>query len=201
MKQSRPFGKDQTQSALLEAADYLFGEKGPNAVTVRDISARANVNHALLHRHFGSKEALLSAIIDQHMQQFKQDLSSSDNLQDAVANVIDSLGRRPAFTRIFAHLILDHRPLEQFVSKAGTAADIADSFVSHGIALDEARKYATIISSFGLGWSLFKGFATYASSCETSEEELDEAAKEMMQKMVSLALEGKKSNTDEGNSC
>lgn len=182
----------------MEAADYLFGEKGPNSVTVREISARANVNHALLHRHFGSKEALLGAIIDQHMQQFKQDLSSSDDLQHAVVNVMDSLRNRPAFTRIFAHLILDHRPLEQFVSKAGTAADIVDSFVKHGVALEEARKFATIISSFSLGWSLFKGFATYASSCDTSEDELDEAAKQMMQKMVSLALEEQKTNGDDG---
>lgn len=184
----------------MDAADHLFGEKGPNAVTIREISARAEVNHALFHRHFGSKEAMLSAIIAQHLQQFKQDLSRSDDLQHAVGNVFDSLGRRPAFTRIFAHLILDHRPLDEFVSKDGTAADIAGAFLSHGVALEEARKLATIISSFALGWSLFKGFATYASSCETSEEELDEAAKELMQEMVSLALEGKKSNPSGGGS-
>ncbi|HEX8936538.1 MAG TPA: helix-turn-helix domain-containing protein [Pseudonocardiaceae bacterium] len=34
----------------------LFGERGPDAVTVRDIAAAAGVSPALVVRHYGSKE-------------------------------------------------------------------------------------------------------------------------------------------------
>jgi TetR/AcrR family transcriptional regulator, repressor for neighboring sulfatase len=188
MKPAKPFGRDETRTALLDAADYLFGEKGPNAVTVREISARANVNHALLHRHFGSKEALLSAIIEQHMQQFKRDFAQAKDLEQAIADVLRSLIQRPAFTRIVAHLILDHRPFDEFARRSGTAADMASALIRHGVEPDAARKLAAIVASFSLGWSLFKGFSAFAASCEASEDESDELAARILQSMVKTIL-------------
>ena len=55
----QPRGRDSVRAALLEAAETLFAEKGPAAVSVRDIAREAGVNHGLVHRHFGSKAGLL----------------------------------------------------------------------------------------------------------------------------------------------
>ncbi len=42
----------------MRAARDLFAKHGFNGVTVRDIAAAAGVNHALLHRYFGTKTNL-----------------------------------------------------------------------------------------------------------------------------------------------
>src|SRR5271168_3630831 len=60
---SKPMGKDEVVAAVLEAASELFAEKGPAATSIREVAARAGVNHGLLHRHFGSKRQLLAATL------------------------------------------------------------------------------------------------------------------------------------------
>jgi len=59
-------GKEEVVAAVLEAASELFAEKGPAATSIREVAARAGVNHGLLHRHFGSKRQLLAATL-QHL--------------------------------------------------------------------------------------------------------------------------------------
>ncbi len=53
------------RTALIESAVQLFALRGPAAVTTREIAQRAHVNHGLVHRHFGSKDALLAEAIEQ----------------------------------------------------------------------------------------------------------------------------------------
>lgn len=60
---------------LLTAALKLFGEKGFNAVTVREIAAAAEVSIGLIKHHFGSKEGLRAAVDDAFMIQFEEALS------------------------------------------------------------------------------------------------------------------------------
>ncbi len=55
-----------TRQRILQAAASVFGEKGYAGATTRAIAARAGVNEVTLFRHFGRKENLLSAVIDQH---------------------------------------------------------------------------------------------------------------------------------------
>lgn len=61
---SRPHGPDEVRAAVLVAADELFAERPPGAVTVREIAERAQVNHALVHRYFGTKEDLMRAVLE-----------------------------------------------------------------------------------------------------------------------------------------
>src|SRR6201999_3382152 len=63
---AKPIGKDEVSAAVLQAASELFAEKGPAATSIREVAARAGVNHGLLHRHFGSKRQLLAATL-QHL--------------------------------------------------------------------------------------------------------------------------------------
>ncbi|WP_438007598.1 TetR/AcrR family transcriptional regulator [Sorangium sp. So ce321] len=48
---------------LLEAAYTLIAEKGLEGLRTRDIAARAGVNISTLHYYFGTKDALLAAIV------------------------------------------------------------------------------------------------------------------------------------------
>src|SRR5216684_4930528 len=63
-KAARPQGREAVMAAVLDAAMTLFAARGPASVSVRDIAAAAGVNHALVHRHFGSKQAVLRAVLE-----------------------------------------------------------------------------------------------------------------------------------------
>jgi TetR/AcrR family transcriptional regulator, repressor for neighboring sulfatase len=53
-----------TRDTLLASAIDLFAQRGPAAVSIRDVARHAGLNHGLLHRHFGSKDALIAEAID-----------------------------------------------------------------------------------------------------------------------------------------
>lgn len=53
------------RNALLSSAIELFAERGPASVSVRDIARHSGINQGLIHRHFGSKAALLAEAIEQ----------------------------------------------------------------------------------------------------------------------------------------
>lgn len=52
-----------TRARILQAAETLFAEDGFDAVSMRDITALANVNLASVNYHFGSKLALLAEVV------------------------------------------------------------------------------------------------------------------------------------------
>jgi AcrR family transcriptional regulator len=54
---------NETKEKLLDAAEYLFGENGYSATSLRQIIARAKANLASIHYHFGSKQELLEQVI------------------------------------------------------------------------------------------------------------------------------------------
>lgn len=56
-----------TVDRLLDAAEALFAERGIDAVSVRAINAAAGANVAAVHYHFGSKEALVEAVLRRRM--------------------------------------------------------------------------------------------------------------------------------------
>ena len=63
-----PVGRDEVVAATLAAAAELFAERGPAATSIRDIATRSRVNHGLVYRHFGTKERLVGAVLDQVFQ-------------------------------------------------------------------------------------------------------------------------------------
>lgn len=55
-----------TRQRILEAAERLFAEHGFAGTSLRAIIREAGVNLAAVHYHFGSKEALLEAVVARH---------------------------------------------------------------------------------------------------------------------------------------
>ena len=56
-----------TKTKILNAAEYLFASRGPNATSLRQVISRAKVNLAAIHYHFGSKESLLQAVLSRRL--------------------------------------------------------------------------------------------------------------------------------------
>ena len=53
----------ETKQRILSAAEHHFARSGYHATSLRSITATAKVNLAAVNYHFGSKEALLEAVI------------------------------------------------------------------------------------------------------------------------------------------
>jgi AcrR family transcriptional regulator len=52
-----------TRTQILAAARDLFARRGVDSVSVRQIAATAGVNHALVHRYFGTKREIMAEIL------------------------------------------------------------------------------------------------------------------------------------------
>lgn len=58
---------DQTRERLLSVAEQLFGDRGIDGVSLREINQAAGQrNTAALQYHFGGRSGLLQAIVDRH---------------------------------------------------------------------------------------------------------------------------------------
>ena len=77
-----------TRARILQAAEILFAEDGFDAVSMRDITALANVNLASVNYHFGSKLALLAEVVSS-----RANVLVEDRLQLLAALARDRQGR------------------------------------------------------------------------------------------------------------
>ncbi len=59
--------KTDTRTLILDAAEQEFADRGFGAASLRQIIARAGVNPAAVHYHFGSKEELVSAVFERRI--------------------------------------------------------------------------------------------------------------------------------------
>ncbi|KAA2266135.1 helix-turn-helix transcriptional regulator [Solihabitans fulvus] len=79
-----------TRAALLDAAAELFGERGFDRTTVRDIAGRAGVNQALLFRYFGSKDALFAAAMARRGRELLDDSPAEQLLGRVLRQMLDN---------------------------------------------------------------------------------------------------------------
>lgn len=92
---------------MLEAAEELFADGGFDAVSVRDITTKAEANVAAVNYHFGSREDLIAAVIVRYMQPMNLErLARLDALEAKhgakaapLEEVIDAL-MRPFMTQV-----------------------------------------------------------------------------------------------------
>lgn len=62
MSSTATHGDLTARATIRNAALRLFGERGPDAVTVREIATQAGVSPALVLHHFGSKDGLRAEV-------------------------------------------------------------------------------------------------------------------------------------------
>jgi len=67
-EKTEPTQPGDTRSRILDAAEILFAERGFESVSLRHITADAEVNLASVNYHFGSKESLIDEVIARRIQ-------------------------------------------------------------------------------------------------------------------------------------
>jgi AcrR family transcriptional regulator len=59
-------GVEETRKRILEAAAQMFAEQGYARATTRALAAAAGVNEVTLFRHFGNKQNLFAAVVEEY---------------------------------------------------------------------------------------------------------------------------------------
>ena len=95
--------------ALLDAGAALYPQLGCAALSVRKVAEAAGVNPAMVHYHFGSKDAFLTAVLQQvYESMFSRLQAASEPGQGLAGDVMARLART-----LFAlgSFVREHRPL------------------------------------------------------------------------------------------
>ena len=121
-------GHSDTRKRLLEATEWLFIEGGYEAMSLRQITARAGANLAAVNYHFGSKEALVQELLSQRLDRLNRErlqlLSACEQQNPEGLDVTTVLGMLfvpafrlshgsasgPAFMRLLGRVYSDPSP-------------------------------------------------------------------------------------------
>lgn len=131
----------QTRKQILEAADALFGERGFDATTTRDIAERSGVNKALIHYHFGAKDDLLEVVLEAHYTKLQAALQaammSTDGLAAQVEALLDAyadyLAEHRAFARIVQREIASGNHVEKIVARTLPIFQLGVGWLKHSV--------------------------------------------------------------------
>jgi AcrR family transcriptional regulator len=110
--------------AILKAGIRVFGEKGYDAATTKEITSSAGLNEQLLTRYFGGKAGLLMAIYKQFIENKDDDREymQSPLREDAYSEIEHFLLKKHAHMRqtsdllkvVISRLLVDHEARSHF---------------------------------------------------------------------------------------
>lgn len=165
---TRPRGKASVKQALVSAATQLFAARGPAAVGVREIAREAGVNHGLVHRHFGSKQGLLRAVMTRLADEQNSGLgdAADERLVGLLSRAWTNANDAGLHWRILARSILDGED----------PGELQESFPVVNRLLEAARRerpgpmspeaFTVCLVSTGLGLMLFGPFLRAVIDCD-----------------------------------
>lgn len=81
---------------IVEAARRLFLERGYSRASMAEIAERAAVSATTLYKHFDSKEALFTGVLDALVARFQSELGQAGSASGTLAHKLRSFGRRYA---------------------------------------------------------------------------------------------------------
>lgn len=166
-------GRDAVKAALLAAAGELFAERGPSAVSLRDIASRARVNHGLIHRHFGSKEGLLRETLESMAASIADQVAAAKAADGPRLPSLEMIVGRSPYWRILARLLLDGLPVSEIQSRFPVIEQmLADRGVEPGDAGRETRLEIASLIAISLGWLVFEPFIVEAAGLASEDSEI-----------------------------
>lgn len=152
-------------AAVLDAAADLFAERGPAATSIREIAARANVNHGLVFRHFGAKQQLVGAVLN-HLATARAGLVQTG----APAAEVEQAAYR--HMQVIARALLDGYPVGQLQEQfPGALEALGEARPGHDWSQSE-RLVAAHVLALQFGWRLFEPFLRAATGIELATADL-----------------------------
>jgi AcrR family transcriptional regulator len=164
-----PRGRDEVVAALVDAAGRELAAKGAAGASVRAIAAAAGVNHGLVHRHFGSKDAMVSAVLDDLAERIGARSAADPTWPFGPPGpggdiADDELLDR--FLRVLARTILDGGDPAALQRHYPYVRAFVARLERRGLPDDRARLVAAQSVALTLGWLLFEPFLEAAAGLD-----------------------------------
>lgn len=165
-------------TAVLDATVELLAEHGPRNLSVRQVAERAGVNHALVHRHFGTKDEIVRRALQAQSAAIADELRArSQGGGLTVVHALAVLAEHPAYWTTLARVVLDDPEL----AGAGTAPTtqlFSAAVEEHGGDVGTTAAAACLM----LGWRVFEDFVVEAAG--TTREELDQSVSTLLRTLL-----------------
>lgn len=87
-KAPRPSGREEVIDAIINATLALCVEGGPEGVSLRRVAERANVNYGLVHRHFGTRTAVLRAAMTKAHESSYERVAPTTDIGSAIDRIL-----------------------------------------------------------------------------------------------------------------
>ena len=101
-KNAKPLRSSKTCEAILNAAERLFARRNIGSVSIREITAAANVNVSAVNYHFGTKQELVKTVFLRRLDPLDQ---RRLELLDAAENEAMKRGESPSLETVLRALI------------------------------------------------------------------------------------------------
>lgn len=136
--QRRKRDASATRAELIAVATEEFAEKGLAGARVEEIASRTATSKHMIYYHFGSKDGLYRAVLEQAYAEFRiaegaidyADLPALDALAALVSATFDVHAQRPQIVRII---------MGENINRGAQIRSI-DSFLQREVALDTMRQ-------------------------------------------------------------
>ncbi len=123
--QARVRDAERSRTALLDAAQAEFADKGFAGARVDAIAARAGVNKQLIAYYFGGKQGLYDAVTERRQALVAEFDTLETSLPDLALRYFQAFGDNPDLERIFLRETLDQDPEKvQYEPDASQVADL-----------------------------------------------------------------------------
>jgi AcrR family transcriptional regulator len=109
--------ESDTKQKILDAAQYLFAREGFKGTSLREITGMAGVNIASINYHFGSKEALLKAVLERKL------IPLNEIRMERLRRVADAARKRGTAPMVKDLLLAFIEPTFQLKDKSPDASD------------------------------------------------------------------------------
>jgi AcrR family transcriptional regulator len=133
--------KDQnTEATILEAAKFIFMEKGLYGARMQDIANQAGINKALLHYYFRNKERLFDEVFGGALERYFQNM---DIISDETLPVIE---RVLTYSNRFVHFLAEYPQMSIFLIKEISSNQALFHLKVNGIKKDKKYSLLTLLN-------------------------------------------------------
>jgi AcrR family transcriptional regulator len=161
----------QTRGRLLEAAARVYARRGFDGATLDEVAAEAGLTKGAVYDHFGSKEKLLLALLDEHLaSQIGEQIALFDPALDAVERPRAGADRWMAgleedpdafrlFVETWVHAQRDDGLRERVVQGMDAWRATFEEFSSHsdgGVPETQRKELATVMLALGIGLGMVR---------------------------------------------
>lgn len=167
---------EDAREAILDAAEKRMAEVGPAGVRLQDVAADVGVSHPTVLHHFGSREALLAAVVDRsvsalhaglvaEIQGGKRGAESIAEMLESAARVLGPMGHgRMAAWLALSGVAPDARGHENLAQVARAAHQMRSSLRGDETPAYEDTYFTVLLAALALFGDAIVGPFVYGST-------------------------------------